>query len=96
MAYPNLLKIKVNGLNIKHSNDSLKTRKLMKQLLLALGATLIVSAPVIASPHFKSNPTFHKHFYSNNPITGKVTDDKGDPLAGVTVQVKGLKTSVIT
>src|SRR3954470_17521236 len=30
------------------------------------------------------------------PITGKITDDKGDPLVGVTIQVKGTQQTVTT
>ncbi|MEO6733750.1 MAG: TonB-dependent receptor [Ferruginibacter sp.] len=31
-----------------------------------------------------------------NPITGKVTGEKGEPLAGVTVTIKGVQRSVVT
>jgi TonB-linked SusC/RagA family outer membrane protein len=68
----------------------------MKQLLLALGATLLVGAPTIASPHFNSDPGFLNNFLKNDPITGTVSDEKGQPLSGVTVQVKGLKTTAVT
>ncbi len=68
----------------------------MKHLLLALGTTLVVGIPTMASPDFKNDPSYRHEYFQTKPITGKVTDDKGEPLAGVTVQVKGLKTSVVT
>jgi TonB-linked SusC/RagA family outer membrane protein len=68
----------------------------MKQLLLALGVTMVIGVPSMASPDFKSDPDFRFENYKSKPITGRVTDDKGEPLAGVTVQVKGLKTSAVT
>lgn len=68
----------------------------MKQLLLALGTTLVIGVPSMASSDFKSDPSFRHEYFKARPITGKVTDDKGEPLAGVTVQVKGLKTSTVT
>ncbi|HEY1115128.1 MAG TPA: SusC/RagA family TonB-linked outer membrane protein [Chitinophagaceae bacterium] len=67
----------------------------MKHLLLALGASMIITAPALAAPTTDSDP-LRKEFFQNKPITGKVTDDKGEPLPGVTVQVKGLKTSTVT
>ena len=67
----------------------------MKQLLLALGTVLTISVPVFAAPRYESDFS-NKHFFQTTPITGKVTNDKGEPLAGVTVQVKGLKTSAVT
>lgn len=67
----------------------------MKHLLLALGASMIIAAPALAAPNTENEP-YGKEFFQNRPITGKVTDEKGEPLAGVTVQVKGLKTSVTT
>ena len=67
----------------------------MKQLLLALGTVLIISVPLLAAPrHY--NDLSNKNFFQANPITGKVTNDKGEPLAGVTVQVKGLSNSTTT
>ncbi|MEI6949304.1 TonB-dependent receptor [Paraflavisolibacter sp. H34] len=68
----------------------------MKQLLLAVGAALIVSVPVIASPHAAHNPLGLHHFFQANPVTGTVTNDKGEPLSGVTVQVKGTSKSTVT
>jgi TonB-dependent SusC/RagA subfamily outer membrane receptor len=66
----------------------------MKQLLLALGTILIISVPLMAAPRYFNETD--KNFFQSNPITGKVTNDKGEPLAGVTVQVKGLTTSTTT
>jgi TonB-linked SusC/RagA family outer membrane protein len=67
----------------------------MKHLLLALGTTLMIAAPALAAPHTDSDP-YRKEFFQNKTVTGKVTNDKGEPLPGVTVQVKGLKTSTAT
>ena len=67
----------------------------MKQFLLALGTALII-VPAAATPRHGSDPSTRKFFFQNTPITGKVTDDKGEPIAGVTVQIKGLKTSTTT
>ena len=66
----------------------------MKQLLLALGIVLIISVPLMAAPRYFNES--NKNFFQSNPITGKVTNDKGESLAGVTVQVKGLTTSTTT
>ncbi|MEI6950046.1 SusC/RagA family TonB-linked outer membrane protein [Paraflavisolibacter sp. H34] len=68
----------------------------MKQLLLALGVTLVISVPSLATPHAVSDPFFRNEFFKNDPIKGKVTNDKGEPLSGVTVQVKGSAKSVVT
>lgn len=67
----------------------------MKQLLLAVGMTLVIVIPALASPWNFDLPGGHE-FTQNKPITGKVTNDKGEPLVGVTVQVKGLTTSATT
>lgn len=67
----------------------------MKHLLLALGASMIITAPALAAPKSDRDPN-RKDFFQNKILTGKVTNDKGEPLSGVTVQVKGLKTSVTT
>ncbi|MEI6950048.1 SusC/RagA family TonB-linked outer membrane protein [Paraflavisolibacter sp. H34] len=68
----------------------------MKQLLLAVGVSLIISVPTLATPRSDSDPAFLREYFKNDPISGKVTNDKGEPLAGVTVQVKGLSTSAVT
>jgi TonB-linked SusC/RagA family outer membrane protein len=68
----------------------------MKYFLLACGTSLVLGIPSMASPNFKSAPNFRHEYFKAFPITGKVTNDKGEPLAGVTVQVKGLKSSTVT
>src|SRR5438105_1239493 len=77
-------------------NDSPNTLKHMKQLLLAMGVTLLLVVPIMASPHFKNDRGFKKEFFQAKIITGKVTNDKGEPLANVTVQVKGSNKSTVT
>jgi TonB-linked SusC/RagA family outer membrane protein len=66
----------------------------MKQFVLAMGTVILLSVSANATPHFRSNDA--KKFFQTGPITGVVTNDKGEPLAGVSVQVKGLSTSVVT
>src|SRR4030095_14565682 len=59
----------------------------MKYILLAIGAVLLSNVPAKASPftgHFTT-----ENWQQNKVITGKVTDEKGEPLANVTIQVKG-------
>jgi TonB-linked SusC/RagA family outer membrane protein len=68
----------------------------MKQLLLAMGATLIVATPVMAHAYHEYGPTEISRFFQSKILTGKVTNDNGEPLAGVTVQVKGTQIAVVT
>lgn len=67
----------------------------MKQFLLALGTALIIVVPAAATPRYFSDPS-NKKYFQTPPVTGKVTNEKGEPIAGVTVQVKGLKSSTTT
>lgn len=69
----------------------------MKQLLLAMGAALIVAVPANASPNFNKEDFYYNNKFFQTPIiTGKVTNEKGDPLGGVTVQPKGSNTGTTT
>ncbi len=53
---------------------------------IALLFFLLLTFPAAAVPHF--NP--------ESVITGKVSNERGDPLSGVTIQVRGAKTSTIS
>jgi TonB-linked SusC/RagA family outer membrane protein len=68
----------------------------MKQLLLALGATLVVATPVMAYSYNEYGPSETTKFFQNKIVTGKVTNGNGEPLAGVTVQVKGSNVTAVT
>jgi TonB-linked SusC/RagA family outer membrane protein len=68
----------------------------MKQFLLAAGMSLAIVDSITASPGNYSDRFGRNEFFQDKPITGKVTNDKGEPLVGVTVQIKGLRTSTTT
>jgi TonB-linked SusC/RagA family outer membrane protein len=63
----------------------------MKSALLAIGVLLCVYTPASSTPFTADfNP-----WQQSRLVTGKITDEKGEPLANVTVQVKGTdKTTV--
>ena len=69
----------------------------MKRHLSVIGIGLFLSIPGLAMPGF-----FHKnanHFFKEDfqkIVTGKVNDQNGDPLAGVTVTAKNTNVSVVT
>ncbi|HKZ68377.1 MAG TPA: carboxypeptidase-like regulatory domain-containing protein, partial [Chitinophagaceae bacterium] len=69
----------------------------MKRQLSAIGIGLFLSIPSLAMPGF-----FHKnsnHFFKTvfqKVITGKVNDQNGDPLAGVTVTAKNTTVTAVT
>lgn len=65
----------------------------MKRQILAVGAVLCLSVPILASPHF---PDKNHYAPFQVTITGKVTDQNGEPLAGVTITAKGTLLSVTT
>jgi TonB-linked SusC/RagA family outer membrane protein len=68
----------------------------MKRQLFAVGIALCLSVPVAAVPaaHFDSPTHFDKFFQT--AISGKVTDQDGLPLSGVTVTVKDTRITVAT
>jgi TonB-linked SusC/RagA family outer membrane protein len=59
----------------------------MKHLLLAMATGLCMSVSVLAN-HANANIPSNK-FFQSTTITGKVTNEKGEPLGNVTVQAKG-------
>jgi hypothetical protein len=56
-------------------------KNVSQKKVLTLMLTLVFLAPVAMAA---------------DPVTGKVTDDKGNPLPGVTVQVKGKEAAAVT
>lgn len=68
----------------------------MKRLLLALGSVLILSAPALATPGHKTDNDFHKKAGQIRTITGKVTNEKGENLGGVTVTSKSSTRNTVT
>jgi len=67
----------------------------MKQLLLAIGIVLTGTVQLKALPGNAAN-TPNRFFFQDNIISGKVTDDKGEPLAAVTIQVKGTQKTTLS
>jgi TonB-linked SusC/RagA family outer membrane protein len=67
----------------------------MKSNMLAIGIGLLLSGPVMATPIYET-----PHFNYNNAvyqvITGKVTGENGEALAGVNVSAKGSSQTVTT
>src|SRR5687768_9160791 len=68
----------------------------MKQLLLAIGTAMIFGMPAIASPGFGHENIPEKSFFQSGTITGRVTNESGEPLAGVTIQVKGTTITTVS
>jgi hypothetical protein len=68
----------------------------MKCLMLSLGVSLIAYAPGFSAPRNLTINHYVNKFYQNATVTGKVTDNKGQPLAGVTVTAKGTEQRTLT
>ena len=66
----------------------------MKCALLAIGVILLSNAPAGASP-FNDHYSI-EYWQQNRIITGKVSNENGEPLADVTVLVKGTANSTIS
>jgi TonB-linked SusC/RagA family outer membrane protein len=67
----------------------------MKHLLLAMATGICLSVPALAD-HANTRIPTNKKFFQSTTISGKVTDEKGEPLANVTVRAKGSNATVIT
>lgn len=65
----------------------------MKQFLLAIGTIVLMSVPAIA---FSNHHDFSPNYFQNKIISGTVSNNNDEPLAGVTVQVKGTAVSTVT
>src|SRR5688572_12256222 len=68
----------------------------MKQILLAMSASLFIGIPATTLARTANDHHFKKEFFQTNIIRGAVTNSNGEPLSGVTVQVKGFDVSVVT
>jgi len=66
----------------------------MKLNMLAMGISLLLSIPVMASPFFDAPHFSDHHNIAFQLITGKVTGENGEPLAGVTISARGTQLSV--
>jgi TonB-linked SusC/RagA family outer membrane protein len=65
----------------------------MKFLLIALGLSLLSNLPANASPGFLPEKKLDvNRWFQSRIISGKVTNENGDALANVSIQVKGTKT----
>jgi TonB-linked SusC/RagA family outer membrane protein len=90
---------------LKGKMDRFSLPKLSLAQKLILAGTLVINLDAAAatathynaiSPaHIASALTFN-HYAADGRITGKITDEKGQPLPGVTVQVKGRQTAAVT
>ena len=65
----------------------------MKQFFLAIGTVLLMCVPIHAFPNFTDYSPF---YFQNKTVSGIVLNSNGEPLAGVTVQVKGTTVSAVT
>jgi TonB-linked SusC/RagA family outer membrane protein len=68
----------------------------MKSNMLAIGIGLLLSAPVMATPFHDLPAPLHFNGSVFLPVTGKVTNENGEALAGVTVTAKGTTQAVTT
>lgn len=66
----------------------------MKCVLLAIGVIVLMQTPVNASPI--TDLTTSANWQQSRVITGKVTGENGEPLANVTIQVKGTNNSSLS
>lgn len=68
----------------------------MSKSLLALGGLLLLGLSASASPDFKKGNAPEKNWYQNRTITGKVTNEEGEGLAGVTILVQGTNKTALS
>lgn len=90
---------------LKGKKERFNLPKLSLAQKLILAGTVVINLDAAAatvthlntgSPaHIASALTFNR-FAADGRITGKITDEKGQPLPGVTVQVKGRQTAAVT
>ncbi|TDH27490.1 TonB-dependent receptor [Segetibacter sp. 3557_3] len=66
----------------------------MKHLLLAMCAGLLVGVPAYSTPRFIKEKS--PKVYYQKPVSGRVTNDRGEPLADVTVLVTNGTASTLT
>jgi TonB-linked SusC/RagA family outer membrane protein len=63
--------------------------------MLAIGLCLYVSTPILAHP-ISSENLYSLNAFQQQTITGKVTNQNGEPLEGVTVTAKGTQVTAVT
>jgi TonB-linked SusC/RagA family outer membrane protein len=68
---------------------------LLSFMLLTIATVLILNTQVVAAPEYKGEYFWGKEYFAIKIIRGKVANEKGDPLTGVTVQIKGVSTSAV-
>lgn len=66
----------------------------MKQLLLAMGIAFMLVTPAIAAPDFKIEN--NQEARQTPVIKGTITNENNEPLAGVTIQIKGTNKTVLS
>ncbi|MDF2191516.1 TonB-dependent receptor [Paraflavitalea sp. CAU 1676] len=67
----------------------------MRKRMIALSAAIILA--VLTTPGFAADTGYSPWFQqTDKTVSGKVSDEKGAPLAGATVAVKGSKVSTLT
>src|SRR6188768_3884450 len=67
----------------------------MRLQMLAIGLCLYVSTPILAHP-ISSENLYSLNAFQQQTITGKVTNQNGEPLEGVTVTAKGTQVTAVT
>jgi TonB-linked SusC/RagA family outer membrane protein len=68
----------------------------MKLIMLSLGVSLLAYSPGFSLPRDRTIFNNINGYYQAKPITGKVTDNNGQPLAGVTITAKGTQRNAMT
>lgn len=68
----------------------------MKYALLVAGTVSLLGYSALASPDFKYGVAPEKEFYQNRVISGKVTNQEGEPLANVTIHIKGTQINTVS
>ena len=67
----------------------------MIRFMLSLGVSLIAYSG-FSAPSYKTSNNHSARFFQHATISGKVTDNKGQPLAGVTVTAKVTRQRTMT
>jgi TonB-linked SusC/RagA family outer membrane protein len=68
----------------------------MKNVLLAIGSFLLLSVPLMATANFNTGYYYGKNWFQNRVVTGRITNENGEPLANATIQVKGTKQTTLS
>jgi TonB-linked SusC/RagA family outer membrane protein len=73
-----------------------KTKLLMFKVLAGAGIVYCLCFPPVSANAFTYTPPFNKPVARAIPVTGTVADNTGEPLPGVSVQVKGTQQGTTT